>query len=128
MRIMPTSSARTLTLFTRLFVPTAAQAMSGMDRPHTGHWKTTSYLSQNIGKPINPLDAESEITYSADGNTAIFASGRKGSIPSPGVLYSFDIWMAHKVNGAWQAPIHSERREEPHHYQYESGHGHPRRI
>ncbi|MBL8075437.1 MAG: PD40 domain-containing protein, partial [Nitrospira sp.] len=81
-------------------------AMSGMDMPHTGHEKGTSSLSQNIGTPINSSEAEIEITYSADGKTAIFASGRKGSVPSPGVPYNFDIWMAHNVNGTWQEPIH----------------------
>ncbi|MGE3487792.1 MAG: hypothetical protein AB7L09_23985, partial [Nitrospira sp.] len=101
--VFPTRSLAALTL---LFAPTVSYAMSGMDMPHSGHGKATSSLSQNIGEPINSSEAEIEITYSTDGNTAIFVSGRNGSVPSPGVPYNFDIWMVHKVNGEWQAPIH----------------------
>jgi len=48
-------------------------------------------------KPINSSEAKIEITYSVNGDTAIFASGRRGSISSPGASYNFDILMAHKV-------------------------------
>lgn len=44
-----------------------------------------------MGEPLNSSEAEIEMTYSADGKTAIFVSGRSGSIPSPGVPYNFDI-------------------------------------
>ncbi len=89
-----------------LLSPAMTLAMSSMDMPHGGHGKSMSSLSQNIGELINSSEAEIEITYSADGKTAIFASGRKGSISSPGVPYNFDIWMARNVNGTWEEPIH----------------------
>lgn len=91
-----------LTLF---LSPTVGYAMSGMEMPHGGHGKSTSSLSKSLGEPLNTSESEIEITYSADGNTAIFVSGRQGSVPSPGVPYHFDIWMAHKVKGEWQAPF-----------------------
>jgi hypothetical protein len=97
---------RVLATLTLVLAPTITFAMSGMDMSSGGHGKSTSSLSQSMGDPINTSDPEMELTYSADGNTVMFVSGRQGSIPSPGVPYSFDIWMAHKVNGKWQAPIH----------------------
>jgi WD40 repeat protein len=63
-------------------------------------------VSMSMGEPINSPGAELEITYSADGKTAIFVSTREGSIESPGNPYNFDIWMSHNVDGAWQPPIH----------------------
>jgi WD40-like Beta Propeller Repeat len=101
--LLPHHFLAVLSLF---LIPTFTYAMSGMDAPHSGHVKGGTSLSESIGEPINSSEAEIEITYSADGKTAIFASGRKGSISSPGVPYNFDIWMSHKVNGAWQEPIH----------------------
>lgn len=92
-------------VLTLVLAPTAGYAMSGMDMPHSGHGKSTSSLSKSLGEPLNTSESEIEITYSADGNTAIFVSGRQGSVPSPGVPYHFDIWMAHKVKGEWQAPF-----------------------
>jgi WD40-like Beta Propeller Repeat len=92
-------------VLTLLLAPTAGYAMSGMEMPHGGHGKSTSSLSKSLGELLNTSESEIEITYSADGNTAIFASGRQGSVPSPGVPYHFDIWMAHKVKGEWQAPF-----------------------
>lgn len=92
-------------VLTLLLVSSAVNAMSGMDMPHGGHVNATSSLSQNLGEPINSSEAEIEMTYSAEGKTAIFVSGRNGSVPSPGVPYNFDIWMAHKVNGAWQVRL-----------------------
>ena len=89
-----------------VLAPGITSAMSGMDMPMAGHEKPISSLSKSMGDPINTSDPEMELTYSADGNTVIFVSGREGSITSPGVPYSFDIWMAHKVSGKWQAPIH----------------------
>ena len=87
-------------------VLTLIHAMSGVAFAHGEHAQGSSALSSTMGEPINSSAAEIEITYSADGNTAIFVSGRHGSIPSPGVPYNFDIWMAHKVGGVWQEPIH----------------------
>ncbi len=62
--------------------------------------------SKDMGAPINLPGSEIEITYSADGNTAIFVSTGKGSIESSGTPFNFDIWMAHKVDGVWQEPAH----------------------
>ena len=93
-------------VLTIALVPAAPHAMSGMETPHGGHTHGSSALSKSMGEPINSPDAEIEITYSADGKTAIFVSGREGSIPSPGVPYNFDIWMSHSVDGVWQPPIH----------------------
>ena len=87
-------------------VLTLIHAMSGVAFAHGEHSQGSSALSSTMGEPINSSEAEIEMTYSADGNTAIFVSGRQGSIPSPGVPYNFDIWMAHKVRGVWQEPIH----------------------
>lgn len=93
-------------LLTLLLFPPVTWAMSGMDMPHSGHANMSSSLSKSMGEPINSSDSEIEMTYSADGKTVIFVSGRQGSIPSPGVPSNFDIWMSHNVNGEWQAPIH----------------------
>ncbi|MCP9465113.1 MAG: hypothetical protein NNA25_10000 [Nitrospira sp.] len=93
-------------VLTLVLTPAAPHAMSGMETPHGGHMHASSALSKSTGEPINLPDAEIEITYSADGKTAIFVSAREGSIPSPGVPYNFDIWMSHSVDGVWQPPIH----------------------
>ncbi|HMS82831.1 MAG TPA: hypothetical protein PKD12_04200 [Nitrospira sp.] len=98
--------SRLMALLLLALAPSMTHAMSGMDMPHSGHGKETTALSKNMEGPINTSDSEMELTYSADGNTVIFVSGRQGSIPSPGVPYHFDIWMSHKVNNVWQAPIH----------------------
>lgn len=92
--------------FTLLLVPSLTYAMSGTGMPHSGHMNVPSSLSKSMGEPINSSEAEIEMTYSADGKTAILVSGRQVSIPSPGVPYNFYIWMSHYVNGAWQDPIH----------------------
>ena len=94
-----------LAMLTLFLTPIVTYAMSGMEIPHSGHANTSSSLSRNMGEPINSSDSEIEMTYSADGKTTIFVSGRKGSIPSPEVPYNFDIWMSHNVNGTWQPPI-----------------------
>ncbi len=95
-----------LAVLTFLLAPTLSPAMSGMDMPTGGQAKATTSLSKSMGEPINSSEAEIEMTYSADGKTVIFVSGRQGSIPSPEVPYNFDIWMSHNVNSTWQAPIH----------------------
>jgi WD40-like Beta Propeller Repeat len=95
-----------IALLVLLFAPSVTYAMSGMDTLHSGHGKSATSLTKSMGEPINSSESEIEITYSADGKTAIFVSGRQGSIPSPGVPYHFDIWMSHSVNGAWQTPTH----------------------
>jgi Tol biopolymer transport system component len=95
-----------LVVLALLLTPTVTYAMSGMDMPANGSAKATTSLSKSMGEPINSSEAEIEMTYSADGKTVIFVSGRQGSIPSPEVPYNFDIWMSHNVNGTWQAPIH----------------------
>jgi hypothetical protein len=63
-------------------------------------------VSNSIAGKINSSGSEMEITYSADGKTAIFVSAREGSVQSPGGNYSFDIWMSQQVNGEWQEPVH----------------------
>jgi hypothetical protein len=95
-----------LALLALLLAPPLTYAMSGMDMSTNGHAKATTSLSKSMGEPINSSEAEIEMTYSADGKTVIFVSGRQGSIPSPAVPYNFDIWMSRNVNGMWQAPIH----------------------
>ena len=81
-------------------------AMPGMHGSGSGGATEGPRVSRSMGEPINSPGAELEITYSADGKTAIFVSTREGSIESPGNPYSFDIWMSHNVDGVWQTPIH----------------------
>lgn len=83
-----------------------AHAMPGMHGMESNGATQPPAVSKSMGEPINSPGSEIEITYSADGKTAIFVSTRKGSIESPGTPYSFDIWMAHNVDGVWQEPIH----------------------
>jgi hypothetical protein len=106
MRANPLSLNASLAFLALLLAPTVTYAMSGMEMPTSGHAKATPSISKSMGEPINSSEAEMELTYSADGNTVIFVSGRQGSIPSPGGPYNFDIWISHYVNGAWQSPIH----------------------
>lgn len=90
-----------------LLVPTQnAGAMPGMHSADVNTTAEPSKVAESMGVPINSPATEIEITYSADGRTAIFVSTREGSIKSPGSDYNFDIWMAHKVEGIWQDPIH----------------------
>ncbi|MCC6921453.1 MAG: hypothetical protein E6Q61_09985 [Nitrosomonas sp.] len=81
-------------------------AMPGMHGAVSGGVTEPPAASKDMGAPINSPGSEIEITYSADGKTAIFVSTRKGSIESSGTSYNFDIWMSHNVNGIWQSPIH----------------------
>lgn len=81
-------------------------AMPGMHGSGNGGTTDAPRVSKSMGEPINSPGAELEITYSADGKTAIFVSTREGSIESPGSPYNFDFWMSHYVDGAWQSPIH----------------------
>jgi dipeptidyl aminopeptidase/acylaminoacyl peptidase len=81
-------------------------AMPGMHGSGSGGATEAPRVSKSMGEPINSPGAELEITYSADGKTAIFVSTREGSIESPGNPYNFDIWISHNVDGAWQTPIH----------------------
>jgi Tol biopolymer transport system component len=82
-----------------------ANAMPGMSMSDSGDDNATPPPSKSMGEPLNSAGSNFEITYSADGKTAIFTSTRPGSIESPGP-YNFDIWMSHNVNGAWQTPVH----------------------
>ncbi len=91
--------------FALLLGQSASYAMPGMDMPSGANAQAPS-LAKSIGAPINSDAAEFEMTYSADGKTVLFVSTRPGSIESKGNPYSFDIWMAHNVNGVWQTPIH----------------------
>lgn len=81
-------------------------SMPGMHGSSDGRHSETFRASQSIGDKINTSGAELEITYSADGKTAIFVSTREGSIESQDSPYHFDIWMSQNVNGEWQTPIH----------------------
>lgn len=81
-------------------------AMPGMHDSGSGAATERPRVSNSIGGKINSPGSEMEITYSADGKTAIFVSTREGSVQSPGGHYSFDIWMSHLVNGEWQEPVH----------------------
>lgn len=83
-----------------------SHAMPGMHGGGDANAAEPPKASRSMGEPINSPGSEIEITYSADGKTAIFVSTREGSIASPGSPYSFDIWMSHNVDGHWQPPIH----------------------
>ncbi|MDR4652163.1 MAG: hypothetical protein MRJ52_07165 [Nitrosomonas sp.] len=85
---------------------TISHGMPGMHGSSSGSADEAPRVSEDMGKPINSSGAEMEITYSADGKTAIFVSTRAGSIESPGNPYNFDIWMSHNVDGVWQPPVH----------------------
>ena len=54
---------------------------------------------QNIGRPVNSKEWESQPSISADGVTIYFASNR------PGGYGGTDIWYSKKKNGQWGAPI-----------------------
>ncbi len=81
-------------------------AMPGMHGADGSGATEPPAASKDMGAPINSPGSEIEITYSADGKTAIFVSTREGSIKSLGTPYNFDIWMAHNVDGVWQEPVH----------------------
>lgn len=81
-------------------------AMPGMHGAENNSAVEPPAASKSMEGPINSPATEIEITYSADGKTAVFVSTRDGSIESPGSAYNFDIWMAHHVDGKWQKPIH----------------------
>lgn len=83
-----------------------SHAMPGMHGSDDGATTEAPRVTESMGAPINSPGAELEITYSADGKTAIFVSTREGSIESPGNPYNFDIWMSRRENGAWQPPVH----------------------
>jgi hypothetical protein len=70
-----------LAILTVFLAPAVTFAMSGMDMPHGGHGKLTSSLSKSMGEPINSPESEIEVTYSADGKTVIFVSGRQEASP-----------------------------------------------
>ena len=53
---------------------------------------------QNIGRPVNSKEWESQPSISADGVTLFFASNR------PGGYGGTDIWYSKKINGQWGAP------------------------
>jgi len=81
-----------------------SNAMPGMSMPG-GAGSEVPPTSHIVGGGLDSPGSNMEITYSADGKTALFVSTRPGSIES-GTPYNFDIWMAHNVEGVWQAPIH----------------------
>lgn len=83
-----------------------SNAMPGMSGSSSGDGQEAPLVSKSMGEALNSEGADFEITYSADGKTAVFVSTRAGSIASPGTPYNFDIWMSHYVDGAWQTPIH----------------------
>ncbi|MBS0485038.1 MAG: PD40 domain-containing protein, partial [Proteobacteria bacterium] len=64
-----------------------SHAMPGMHDSGSGAVTEHPRVSNSIGGKINTAGSEMEITYSADGKTAIFVSTRAGSIPSPGGNY-----------------------------------------
>jgi hypothetical protein len=79
------------------------QAMPGMSGA-SGSGPAEPPPSNSMGEPLNSTGADFEITYSADGKTALFTSTRAGSIES-GTPYNFDVWMARNVDGVWQTPV-----------------------
>ncbi|HQZ59705.1 MAG TPA: hypothetical protein PLQ39_08455, partial [Acinetobacter sp.] len=84
---------------TFILAHSVSHAMPGMHDSGSGAATEHPRVSKSIGGKINSPGSEMEITYSADGKTAIFVSTREGSIRSPGDTYSFDIWMSHQVDG-----------------------------
>ena len=90
-----------------------AYAMPGMHGAEGHGAAEPPAASKSMGAPINSPGSEIEITYSADGKTAIFVSTREGSVESSGTPYNFDIWMSHNVNGVWQDPIHLGSETDP---------------
>lgn len=89
-----------------ILAQSVSYAMPSMHGSGSGAAMEHPRVSNSIGGKINSSRSEIEITYSADGKTAIFVSTREGSIQSPGDTYSFDIWMSHQVDGEWQEQIH----------------------
>jgi Tol biopolymer transport system component len=94
------------TLLILMLAGNLAYAMPGMHGIGDSEVVGPPMASKSMGEPINSLATEIEITYSADGKTAVFVSTRSGSIKSPGSTYNFDIWMTHNIDGEWQEPIH----------------------
>lgn len=54
---------------------------------------------ENVGRPVNSSEWESQPSISADGVTLFFASNR------PGGFGGTDIWYSKKVNNQWSNPI-----------------------
>ena len=100
MNIKPILLGTALSLFS-MFVA----AMPGMSIPANAQNQKNLPVSQSMGTALNSAGADFEITYSADGKTALFVSTRPGSIVSPGTPYNFDIWMSQYVDGDWQTPV-----------------------
>lgn len=65
----------------------------------------TDLPTKSMEEVFNSSTTDMEITFSADGKTALFVSTRPGSIKS-GTPYNFDIWMSRNVDGVWQTPVH----------------------
>lgn len=59
-----------------------SHAMPGMHGSGSGAATEHPRVSNSLGGKINSSGSEKEITYSADGKTAIFVSSREGSIQS----------------------------------------------
>ena len=74
-----------------LLVHGVSYAMPGMHGAGHGNASELPRISKSMGEPINSPGSEIEITYSADGKTAIFVSTREGSLESSGNPYNFDI-------------------------------------
>ena len=81
----------------------AADAMHGPASSKVTDSNSSS-PTQLMGGGLVSSGANMEITYSADGKTALFTSTRRGSVKS-GTPYDFDVWMARNVDGVWQEPI-----------------------
>lgn len=81
----------------------AASAMPGMSLAGGGGAEPPP-TSQPLGGGLASPGSNFEITYSADGKTALFTSTRPGSVES-GTPYNFDVWLARNADGVWQAPI-----------------------
>ena len=53
----------------------------------------------NMGSPVNTSGWEAQPSLSADGNTLIFASNRRGGYGE------YDLWKSSKINGKWTTPV-----------------------
>jgi hypothetical protein len=78
-------------------------AMPGMSMSG-GEGAAVPPTAHPMGGGLDSPGSNFEITYSADGNTALFTSTRPGSVES-GTPYNFDVWMARKIDGVWQTPV-----------------------
>ncbi len=100
------------TLFALGLMNVPANAMGGGSAPNRSEGGAAP-LTKMMGGGLSSPGTNMEITYSADGKTALFTSTRPGSVKS-GTRYDFDVWMARNVDGVWQEPVQLGPSIDPH--------------